>query len=161
MTQAALLHAIQVRNQVNSGMVGRSWIQEQVCKLAQENVWTDAQIGAIVNYTPGAVRRIVAKRNARTSEPPEGGVLVAPALDIMLALTGKLEKEHRANLLAEAIKTGTSTKLISRVCDIPLGSVLYQQRRLKKELNDGIAPQPRLPDHLPRLQWDGFPSDEA
>lgn len=145
MNQRQLLDAIYVRDQSRSGMAERKWVVSQIVRLASEDMWTDSQIAAIVGYAPGSVRRQVSKagvRKGRTS--PEGGLLNASALDIMLALTGELTKEQRANLLTEAVKTGTSTKLISRVCGVRLGLVLYQQRKLKKEKQDGTGQVPGL-----------------
>jgi len=149
--QQALLDAIYVRNKVNSGMADRQWIVEQIVRLASEEVWTDPQIGAIVGYAPGSVRRQVVRANARVGQKPiEGGKLNASALDLMLTLTGDVNKVQQANLLTETIKTGTSTKLIARVTGISLGLVLYQQRKLKKDMNHGFAREPEL-DEVPGM----------
>lgn len=152
MNQRALVEAIYLRDKSMSGLVGRKWAIEQMKKLASEDVWTDSQIGAILGYAPSSVRKHVAKSEVRRGrKSPQGGTLHPSALDIMLHLTGTLTKEQQGNLVVAAIKTGTSTKLISRLCGIPLGSVLYQQRKMKKELNDGFEPQPQLHDEMPGL----------
>lgn len=138
----ALLDAIYVRNECRSGIRPRTWIAEQIDRLAREKNWSPSQIAAIVGYAPQTVR----KRIGPLESKPEGGKLDPAALDILLALMGNVNAEQQGNLLTAAIATGTSTRLIARVTGIPLGTVLYRQRLAKKENADehqgnGAVPQ--------------------
>lgn len=144
--QKALLDAIYVRNQCRSGIRPRKWIVEQIERLADEKNWSPAQIAAIVGYAPQTVRKRLGARESRV----EGGKLSPAALDIMLSLMGTVSSDQQANLLEAVIATGTSTRLIARVTGIPLGTVLYRQRVMKKE-NPDDAHTEREHDAVPHL----------
>lgn len=136
-----LMDAIYVRNECNSGIRDRKWVVEQIHRLASEKNWSPSQIAAIVGYAPQTVR----KKLGTLESKPEGGKLNPAALDIMLTLMGTVTHEQRGHLLAAAIATGTSTRLIARITGIPLGTVLYQQRLAKKENTNDARERSAVP----------------
>lgn len=132
-----LVRAIAIRGEVDRGTLDKKQVVDRVKALARDGCFSDAQIAAIVRYSRGwVVGHTRAVRAASGLPSPAGGVLERDSLDLLLTLTGDLPEDQRANLLQAVIGMGTGTRLISRLTGVTLGTVLYQQRRMKGEADD-------------------------
>lgn len=138
--QKRIITAIGVRDRCRSGLVDKAWVNARTHEFIEDGFWSDGQIAAIIGWTRAYVwhqRRKLGKSEGHA--PAQRGVLVPSSLDILLevsALSGKLTAQQRA-LLGEAVRMGTSTKLIAVLTGLSLGQILYIQRGLKED-GDGV-----------------------
>lgn len=131
-----VLAAVNLRNRCATGLESVDWIKEQAAALVEAGFWNESQIAEICGLTRQAVSTMARRGEAvRPAERPQGGKLVAGALDAILELQGQVKsgRGYSREILRRVISTGTSTKLISRLTDIPIGTILYEQRKLKEE----------------------------
>lgn len=134
--QKRIITAISVRDKCRSGLVDKQWVNERTIELIRDGFWSDGQIAAIIGWTRAYVWYQRRKMGlADDHQPAQRGILVPASLDILLevsALSGKLTAAQRA-LIREAIRMGTSTKLLSVLTGLSLGQILYIQRGMKEE----------------------------
>lgn len=133
----AILDAINVRNRVRSGLDGPEWVRQQLIRLVEEGLWSDPQIAALCQYARQSVAKIAAGVE-RPAQRPMGGALDVGSLDLILELRGAVVRgvDPSPLLIQGVIKTGTSTKLVSRLTGISLGVVLYQQRKMQSSTEE-------------------------
>lgn len=129
-----LVDAINVRNEIDKGVHDNEWIREQALRLAREGVLNDSHIACLLDYSRSWVSALVRRQKARIGQqPPEGGALNRDSLDVLLTLAGGVEGPAQGALLRQAIAQGNGTRLISRFTGISIGTILYQQRKMKEE----------------------------
>lgn len=129
-----LLDAINVRNEVDKGVRSKEWVEEQAQRLISEGFWSDGQVASIISYSSAWVGKVRRDTGARSPEErPGGGTLNRVSLDALLELSSPDSGPIRGTLIRAVISDGTGTRLISRLTGVPLGQVLYQQRKMKKE----------------------------
>ena len=128
--------AIKLRNDVDSRLHGPEFVREQILALVEIGFWNDSQIAEIVGYKRQSVSELAERSKVeRLSKPLQAGRLDRRALDAILALQGQAVASTgvSGDLLSEVVATGTGTRLINALTGIPMGKILYQQRKLKKE----------------------------
>lgn len=129
-----LVDAINVRNEIDKGIHDGDWVREQALRLAQAGVLNDSHIACLLDYSRSWVSALVRREKARAGqEQPEGGTLNRDSLDVMLTLAGGVDGPAQGRLLQELIAQGNGTRLISRFTGISIGTILYQQRKMKEE----------------------------
>jgi len=126
------MEAIVLRNDVRSNQKSKEWIIEQVEKFSEQNFWSPTHIASLTGFSRAFVSH---RKSGRRSEV--SGKLDVATLDVILQLTGNLEDPARGTLIRGVVATGTSTKLLSVLTGISLGTILYQQRTMKKEADNG------------------------
>lgn len=126
--QMRVIEALALRNAVRSNQKSKDWIIEQIDKMCAENFWNSTHIA---NFT-GFSRSFVSNRKS-SGRSKVAGRLDITTLDVILELTGDVEEPARSTLIRTVIATGTSTTLLSVLTGISLGTILYQQRTMKKE----------------------------
>lgn len=127
-----IVGAIYFRDQCRSGLRDSDWVREGIVRLIEEGFWNDSHIAALAGYARQSVSKLGRGRE-RPAQRPRGGTLDPGCLDLILELRAAVlaGKEASPGLVASAVKTGTSTRLIARLSGVRIGVVLYQQRRLK------------------------------
>lgn len=131
-----LVLAIHIRDRVAAGTESQSWVRTKVLELVADGFWNDPQIGAICGYSRQQVGKMAREASAvRPSERPAGGRLAPEVLDLLLELRGSTSQGSEPNALKvlKAVRTGTSTRLIARLTGVPIGVILYQQRKDRRE----------------------------
>lgn len=125
-----LLEAIALRDAVRAGRMSRTEIQHRVRQEFVAGNWSRGQIATIVGYTSQGVGSIVSGLQ-EPQERPVGGKLDLGALDLALLFYGAQTRDQRRNLLDACIRTGTSTRLLSRITGAPLSTISYRRSRMK------------------------------
>ncbi len=132
-----VVKSIWLRDKARSGLLSSKEIRAETVKLAMCSEWNPTQLAAIIGWHRSTLQKWMQEVD-RPHEPLQGGVVVAAALDLVLSLQGAVanNQEPPRSIIRAAVESGFSTKLLAHLTGISLGTILYQQRKLREEKSD-------------------------
>lgn len=132
-----VVKSIWLRDAAKGGKLSRKEVRAEVIKLAKCSDWNARQMAAIIGWHRSTLQDMLRDVD-RPYQSLQGGTVIAGALDLVLSLQGAVanKQEPPRSIIRATVKSGFSTRLLAHLTGIPLGTILYQQRKLREEEDD-------------------------